>query len=355
MTLKTLAICLLLASGLIACGEQPTESPASAPPPPAQTHSTPTPPPKPTTTPPQQPKVYADEVKYLMLPDYIRYDLTQIIPYTKSDQDRIFDLLVEMAKGRINTLKKCSHNSYYQTAYGFYLQSIKNYTEAKKYYEMASQKGNAYAENRLGELYLLGLGVERDIEQAKYWFERSAKTGYYFAESALGVIYLKVDHNTLLAHNGDMGGLWFSSVFITRSLRNRAELSADEQKLAGYWLARASAQGDGASSSLIKRFRLSPEPLNMPNNAMDIHIKTPSCHQDETRPLIIIKENLPDRYKSEKGKNQGHFRLFSNWVFLGDQVVTRTRNPNPPTQSQKYQEFIKMSETQILPETTPNQ
>jgi uncharacterized protein len=52
-----------------------------------------------------------------------------------------------------------------------------------------AEAGNARAEYRLGILYAMGRGVERDYARAVTWLRKSADQGYASAENDLGTLY----------------------------------------------------------------------------------------------------------------------------------------------------------------------
>lgn len=338
MKIKFLACCVLF--GLTACSEKPQEQPQI----PTQTEVKQEQSQTVESKPVEEPNIYADEAKRLTLWRYITYDITQIVPYTSQEQIRLFNFAFGETikeKQTLLNLKKCPSNSYYQTAHGIYLQSIGKYQEAYKYYEMASEKGNVYAENRLGELYLLGLGVERDVEKARYWFERSAKTGYYFAESALGVSYLDIPKQVLVRSDNKTAGLLFYNLNYSKVGKN-----ADIEK-ARYWLIRAAMQGDRASRDILSNFNLNYQPIEIQENLVDIKIDSPVCSNTKDKPIVIIKENLPKRYKIKKDRPTNYMsRYLENDIFLGDKVVIRERNPNRISR----QEFIEESNKVIVAE-----
>lgn len=341
MKMKFLACCVLF--GLTACGEKPQEQSQM----PTQTEVKQEQSQTVESKPVEEPKIYADEAKKLYEHSYILYDITQIVPYTQGRQSDLFNILARLVsqKQTKSRLQQCPTNSFYQTAHGIYLQDVGNYQEAKRYYEMASEKGNAYAENRLGELYFLGLGVERDVEKARYWFERSANTGYFFAESALGVSYLDIDIKILHDINYKTGGLWFSSEFLLKA-RGRIGKNADIQK-AQYWLTRATMQGDRVSEGILSNFNLNYQPIEIQENLVDIKIDSPVCSNTKDKPIVIIKENLPKRYKIKKDRPTNYMsRYLENDIFLGDKVVIRERNPNRISR----QEFIEESNKVIVAE-----
>lgn len=64
--------------------------------------------------------------------------------------------------------------------------------EFEKAYEEfwpAARSGNADAEELIGVMYALGLGVERDDERAFEWYLRSAMKGHPGAQSGVGWYY----------------------------------------------------------------------------------------------------------------------------------------------------------------------
>lgn len=65
-----------------------------------------------------------------------------------------------------------------------------SYNMALYFLELSARNGHPLAENRLGEMYVLGLGVKRDLEKAEYWFRRASEHGYYWSDLMLGAILL---------------------------------------------------------------------------------------------------------------------------------------------------------------------
>lgn len=63
------------------------------------------------------------------------------------------------------------------------------YTSAFEQYERAASNGDAAAQNTLGNIYFLGLGVNRDFEKAAQWYLRAAKGGEGSALVNLGILH----------------------------------------------------------------------------------------------------------------------------------------------------------------------
>ena len=66
----------------------------------------------------------------------------------------------------------------------------KNYKQAFQEFMIEAKKGNAAAQNSLGNLYANGLGVKRNRKRALYWYKKSAKQGNSDGICSLGNAYL---------------------------------------------------------------------------------------------------------------------------------------------------------------------
>jgi hypothetical protein len=69
------------------------------------------------------------------------------------------------------------------------LMEAGRFEEARKALWPAARSGNADAEELIGVMYALGLGVERDPERAFDWYLRSALKGHPGAQSGVGWYY----------------------------------------------------------------------------------------------------------------------------------------------------------------------
>ena len=63
------------------------------------------------------------------------------------------------------------------------------FAEAREAFWPAARSGNADAEELIGVMYALGLGVEQDYERAFEWYLRSAMKGHPGAQSGVGWYY----------------------------------------------------------------------------------------------------------------------------------------------------------------------
>jgi serine/threonine protein kinase len=74
---------------------------------------------------------------------------------------------------------------------GYSASQLQNYAEAKKYYLLGADKGNADCMYWLGLLYAGGLGVQPDYGLAQTWYQKSADHGYKEALYGIGLLYLQ--------------------------------------------------------------------------------------------------------------------------------------------------------------------
>ena len=64
-----------------------------------------------------------------------------------------------------------------------------NYPKALKLLQPLAEQGNAEAQCIIGNMYHLGLGLERSIAEAIIWYTKSADQGYGVASNNLAGIY----------------------------------------------------------------------------------------------------------------------------------------------------------------------
>ncbi|MEM9013182.1 MAG: tetratricopeptide repeat protein [Pseudomonadota bacterium] len=69
------------------------------------------------------------------------------------------------------------------------LMEAGRYAEALRELEPAARSGNAEAEERIGIMYALGLGVEQDDARAFEWYLRASMKGHPGAQSGVGWYY----------------------------------------------------------------------------------------------------------------------------------------------------------------------
>ncbi len=69
------------------------------------------------------------------------------------------------------------------------LMKAGDFVEARQQLLPAAQAGNADAEELIGVMYAMGLGVERDDERAFDWYLRASLKGHPGAQSGIGWYY----------------------------------------------------------------------------------------------------------------------------------------------------------------------
>ena len=72
-----------------------------------------------------------------------------------------------------------------QNELGLHYATMRDYSEAARWFRAAAEQGDAYAQTELGRCYLEGRGVARDREKAAEWYGRAAAAGYEPAVEAL--------------------------------------------------------------------------------------------------------------------------------------------------------------------------
>lgn len=78
-----------------------------------------------------------------------------------------------------------------QNHLGVTFSFMKDYKNAAKWFQKAAQRGDVFAQYRLGYLYSEGLGLPQDHDKATAWFYEAAKKGDIKAQYQMGVAYYK--------------------------------------------------------------------------------------------------------------------------------------------------------------------
>lgn len=63
------------------------------------------------------------------------------------------------------------------------------YSRAFEFYLVDAENGDGNAQNSVGNLYYLGLGIERDFDAANLWYRKAASGGHAAAQLNLGHMY----------------------------------------------------------------------------------------------------------------------------------------------------------------------
>ena len=81
-------------------------------------------------------------------------------------------------------------------------QDGEDHAEAVKWYRKSAEQGYPDAQNSLGMMYELGIGVSRNYAEAAKWYRKAAKQGLAAAQFNLGHMYdygKGVDRNPFIA------------------------------------------------------------------------------------------------------------------------------------------------------------
>ena len=73
---------------------------------------------------------------------------------------------------------------------------VGDYANAFKLLKPLADQGDAEAQCIIGNMYDLGLGLERDILEAIEWYRKSAEQGYGLASNNIGTIF-KLGHECI--------------------------------------------------------------------------------------------------------------------------------------------------------------
>ena len=71
-----------------------------------------------------------------------------------------------------------------------------NCAEAFKWYMKSAKQGNSFGEVSVSMLFLLGKGVEADLDKAKFWGKKSAEQGNVAGQLLLGILYFCEENYT---------------------------------------------------------------------------------------------------------------------------------------------------------------
>lgn len=138
--------------------------------------------------------------------------------------------------------------------------------ESAKWYRRAAEQGDAEAQNRLGERYESGTGVQQDYGQALYWFTKAAVQGLPEAKYNLAVMYGKghgVPRNDEAARSWCIKAAaqgYAEQLFGMRSILDRipgqtdAEYEKNRQGLASlvvHYYRQAAEMGHGAAQAAL--------------------------------------------------------------------------------------------------------
>jgi len=153
-------------------------------------------------------------------------DVRRPVSATGIDFEKIFGLAVDVCRTAFAVFPDEPRMQY---ELGRALEAERSYGEAVKFYQLASNRGYAAAQNNLGAMYASGKGVEKDLALAFVWLRKAADEGLASAQYQVGAAY-----------EGGQGAMKDSS-----------------QALA--WYRKAAGQGDPSATAAVKRLTESPQ------------------------------------------------------------------------------------------------
>jgi len=195
-----------------------------------------------------------------------------------------------------------------------------DYQTALKKFSNAAKNDTVVAQYFLGEMYIDGSGVERNVEKAMFWYELAAKQGYAKAQYRLGFIFRSYD---------EYGG------------------KSKENKLAVYWYEKAAKQGDDyAQWHLALLHHTVPE---VEDYKKALYWYTKSAEQAN----IWAQRNLGDLYESGDGVLQDYVtaHMWYNIAYANGNPLARISRDRvaekmTPAQTERAQKLASQCLTQ---------
>ena len=144
------------------------------------------------------------------------------------------------------------------------LRSIKNEAYKVEFDQTLpkAESGSATAQNRIGEMYEFGQGVERNLDSAFEWFSKAAEQGYTAGIHNLARAYnfgsgTTVDFKRAEALYREAAGQGYAdSMFFLGTLyatRHGNQTEADPDQLAYAWMNAASERGNSTANVIKQR------------------------------------------------------------------------------------------------------
>jgi TPR repeat protein len=128
-----------------------------------------------------------------------------------------------------------------------------NFQTAREFYLAAATQGHAAAQNNLGVMCELGRGAEPDYLEALDWYDKAASRGHIAAQFNLGTLY---EHGRGVTQDYARARVWYENAAVKGHARAQYALArlcelglgqlVDYPK-ARYWYERAASQGSAAA------------------------------------------------------------------------------------------------------------
>ncbi|WP_432696539.1 tetratricopeptide repeat protein [Marinobacterium sp. YM272] len=147
------------------------------------------------------------------------------------------------------------------------LRALKNKAFKKEFDSLLpdAEAGNAGAQNRIGEMYEFGQGVERDPDAAFAWYQKAADQGNLTAWHNLGRCY---NFGTGVEQNYETAEAWYrkaaeqghqQAMFFLGTLyatNHGGDTSHDSDVFAYAWLYNVAEQGDRTARAIESRLKM---------------------------------------------------------------------------------------------------
>nr|WP_067287334.1 tetratricopeptide repeat protein [Marinobacterium profundum] len=144
------------------------------------------------------------------------------------------------------------------------LRRLKNieYREELKSVQLSAEAGDASAQNRLGEMYEFGYGIERDPNLAFSWYQSAAEQKLVVAQHNVGRCY---NFGTGVKQNFTEAELWYreaaqqghmDAMFFLGTLYSNnhgLDHSADTNVIAYAWMHNSAQLGNATAAAIEKR------------------------------------------------------------------------------------------------------
>jgi tetratricopeptide (TPR) repeat protein len=131
--------------------------------------------------------------------------------------------------------------------------AAQQYDQARDWYRRAAERGNATAEDRIGEMYQFARGVPEDMGQAMNWYRKAADQGDAVGETSVGLLYgngwgVHQDYGQALIwyRKAANQGYAIAAEFVGIIYNNGLGVPADFDQ-ARVWFDKAVAGGDAAA------------------------------------------------------------------------------------------------------------
>lgn len=111
----------------------------------------------------------------------------------------------------------------------------KNHRESFNWYRKAAKQGNVTAQNNLGNMYRWGVGTKQNYKEAAKWYQKAAEQGDITAQCWLGILY----------YNG-----YVTTVDYKEALKWYHKAAGQGEKFAQYRLGMMYAEGKGVTKSI---------------------------------------------------------------------------------------------------------